>query len=247
MWSRKELKKKGKAAFKKNFWKCVLAAFIVSWLIGSLSQGASSDDGTIAETISQAADSISGMELSETQEAMVRFLQSAAARYLVIASGVLSIILLALKIFVFQVFEIGGCKFFLNNVEDKGQLKDLLYAFQAGGYWKAVEIQTVKRIFVSLWAVLFIIPGIVKNYEYCMIPYLLAENPRLSRKEAFRLSKEMMRGNKWNKFKLDMSFLGWELLSAFTAGITGVLYSTPYYMATKAELYLALKGENQGQ
>lgn len=159
------------------------------------------------------------------------------------SGGVLSIILTALRIFVFQVFEIGGSKYFLNNAKDEGEIKDILYPFQSGGYWNVVQIQFVRQVYIALWGILFIIPGIVKSYEYCMIPYLLADDPQLSKKDAFRISKEMMKGNKWKKFTMDMSFIGWELLSAFTAGITGVLYSTPYYMATKTELYSVLKEE----
>ena len=70
-----------------------------------------------------------------------------------------------------------------------------------------------------------------------MIPYILAENPRIKRKEAFYISKNMMKGNKWKTFILDMSFLGWNLLSVFTMGLLGILYVNPYYAATITELY----------
>ena len=56
-----------------------------------------------------------------------------------------------------------------------------------------------------------------------MIPYILAENPKIQRKKAFKLSKEMMKGNKWKTFILDLSFLGWELLSIFTFGLLNSL------------------------
>ena len=54
---------------------------------------------------------------------------------------------------------------------------------------------------------MFIIPGIIKAYEYSMIPYLLAENPNMSKQEAFAISKELMDGNKFNAFVLDLSFI----------------------------------------
>ena len=57
-----------------------------------------------------------------------------------------------------------------------------------------------------------------------MIPYILAENPKIQRKKAFKLSKEMMKGNKWKTFILDLSFLGWELLSIFTFGLLNIFY-----------------------
>lgn len=74
-----------------------------------------------------------------------------------------------------------------------------------------------------------------------MIPYILAENPKIQRKKAFKLSKEMMKGNKWKTFILDLSFLGLELLSIFTFGLLNIFYINPYKVATTVELYEVLK------
>ena len=74
-----------------------------------------------------------------------------------------------------------------------------------------------------------------------MIPYILAENPKIERKKAFKLSKEMMKGNRWKTFILDLSFLGWELLSIFTFGLLNIFYINPYKVATTVELYEVLK------
>lgn len=74
-----------------------------------------------------------------------------------------------------------------------------------------------------------------------MIPYILAENPKIERKKAFKLSKKMMKGNKWKTFILDLSFLGWELLSIFTFGLLNIFYINPYKVATTVELYEVLK------
>ena len=76
-----------------------------------------------------------------------------------------------------------------------------------------------------------------------LIPYLLADNPQMDREEAFAKSKEMMDGNKWKAFVLDLSFFGWGLLSACTCGILYIFYVGPYIHLTKAELYHALKAE----
>ena len=74
-----------------------------------------------------------------------------------------------------------------------------------------------------------------------MIPYILAENPKIKRKEAFKLSKEMMRGNKWKTFLLDVSFIGWSFVSILTFGLLNILYVNPYKTATMTELYVVLK------
>lgn len=91
-----------------------------------------------------------------------------------------------------------------------------------------------------LWLFLFIVPGVVKAYEYSMIPYLLAENPNLSASEAFSLSKQMTTGQKMDLFVLDLSFIGWGFLGLICCGI-GLLFVQPYPEATKAEVYLILK------
>ena len=95
-------------------------------------------------------------------------------------------------------------------------------------------------LFQKLWD-LTIIGGIIKHYEYSMIPYILAENPKISQKNAFFLSKQLTKGNKWKLFLLDLSFLGWELFSLFTLGILDILYVRPYKMNCKASLYLFLR------
>ena len=74
-----------------------------------------------------------------------------------------------------------------------------------------------------------------------MIPYLLAENPEMDYKTAFALSKKMMTGEKWNAFVLDLSFIGWMLLSICTCTILAIFYVNPYINMTNAQLYLALR------
>ncbi len=74
-----------------------------------------------------------------------------------------------------------------------------------------------------------------------MIPYLLAENPDMTKEEAFAESKKLMTGNKWKAFVLDLSFIGWYILSLLTCGIVGVFYVAPYKFSTNAALYEKLR------
>ena len=90
---------------------------------------------------------------------------------------------------------------------------------------------------------LFVIPGIIKHYSYRLVPYILSESPDMDTEEAFRLSMEMMDGNKWDAFVLDLSFLGWEILSGITMGILGLFYVHPYRACTNAELYAVLRDD----
>lgn len=74
-----------------------------------------------------------------------------------------------------------------------------------------------------------------------MVPYLIGKNTKLSGRDARSISTQMMNGNKWRAFILDMSFIGWALLSVVTFGISNLIWTDPYAAATDAELYLALR------
>jgi uncharacterized membrane protein len=119
-------------------------------------------------------------------------------------------------------------------------LKHLGVGFQ-DGWGNVVLVMFLKNLFLMLWTLLFIIPGIVKIYSYRMVPYILKEHPELSGTKAITLSRQMMNGHKWNAFVLDLSFIGWIILSALTLGILHIFYVGPYIQATDAELYEALK------
>ena len=95
-------------------------------------------------------------------------------------------------------------------------------------------------LFIELWFLLFFIPGIVKTYSYAMTFYLINDNPNLSANEAITESRKMMNGHKAELFLLDLSFIGWYLLSIFTFGIL-LLYITPYHQAARAKFYENLK------
>ena len=99
------------------------------------------------------------------------------------------------------------------------------------------------NLFIALWSLLLIVPGIVKAYSYRMVPFLVAERPEIDYKEALDTSRKMMDGEKMNAFVLDLSFLGWMILTALTCGILGVFYTVPYMSQTNAELYVTLKAK----
>lgn len=152
-----------------------------------------------------------------------------------------TVIVLLFWIFVQNILKVGECRFFLETKEyTKSNAKRLLFVYQVRRTWRVASIMLLRSLYTFLWS-LTIIGGPIKYYAYRMIPFILAENPDISRKEAFALSKEMMRGNKWNAFKLDMSFFFWELLSILTFGILGFVFVNPYLTATHSELYFSLR------
>ena len=159
---------------------------------------------------------------------------------ILIVSVVITVFVMAFKAFLINPLILGCKSFFLNTYDSPAALKDLGNGFK-NQYMRNVGTLLLRDIFVMLWSLLLIVPGIIKAYEYRMIPYLIAEKPNMTYKEAFAKSKEMMMGNKWNAFVLDLSFLGWFILNSLTCGLLGLFYVNPYYHATDANLYRAIK------
>ena len=142
----------------------------------------------------------------------------------------------------FNPLEIGSNRFFHINLEENADIKEVCYAFDRG-YKNGVKVMFFRDLYVFLWSLLFVIPGIIKSYEYRMIPYILGENPDMDKEQVFALSKQMMDGNKWDTFVLDLSFFLWDILGACTLGILNIFYVEPYRRLTRAGLYQALKEE----
>lgn len=105
-----------------------------------------------------------------------------------------------------------------------------------GAYWW-------QFLFVWLWSLLFVIPGIVKTYAYSMQFYILADCPNVTAKDSLKLSMRMMKGNKGKLFVLHLSFIGWLILSAFTFGILYIFYVGPYIQQSVANFYLEVKAQ----
>ena len=160
--------------------------------------------------------------------------------------SVLIIVLVMMAIaFTFDAFIInplatGAYRFSICNLNQKAQVKEAAYAFD-NNYREIVKTMFLRDIFTLLWSLLLIIPGIVKSYEYRMIPYLLADDPTMTKDRAFAESRSMMQGNKWKAFVLDLSFIGWHLLSLFTLGLLEIFYVEPYQFMTNAALYESLR------
>ena len=155
--------------------------------------------------------------------------------------SIAAIISFCITLFVANPLIVGGKKYFIKAIDNSNtKISVIIDTFKDKSWMHIAITMLLRNIYNTLWYIT-IIGGFIKNYEYRMIPYLLADNPKIKRKEAFKLSKQMMKGNKWRTFILDMSFLGWNILSVLTNGILSILYVNPYNATTIAELYLELK------
>ena len=141
---------------------------------------------------------------------------------------------------------LGYVKFNLNLIDRKpANIADLFSEFHRFG--TAFLMQLLRSIYTILWTLLLIIPGIYASYGYTMTPYILLENPNMTANEAIKASKELMHGNRWRLFCLEISFIGWSLLAAlFTCGI-GYLWLVPYMEASFAAFYREIKAEKYGR
>ena len=108
-------------------------------------------------------------------------------------------------------------------------------------YGKAVGTMFVKELYVFLWSLLFIVPGIIKGYAYSMVPYIIYENPNLTANQAIKMSEKMTDGYKGDLFVFYLSYFGWNLLSSITGGLVGLLYVNPYIGVAHAGVYEELK------
>ena len=228
-WTRAELKIRAKAAVKMYYWKMVLVALILS-MIGGGASGVGSRSASDNSAGSGASSMFEGINM---QVAMIA----------VIIVLVVVVIALALSVFVFNVLEVGCRGFFSRSMTEDPELGLIADGFTQN-YWNCVKTQFLKSLFIGLWSLLFVIPGVIKAYEYRMVPYLLAEHPEMSSGEIFARSKEMMQGNKWDTFVLDISFVGWVLLSGITLGILYIFWVGPYITATDAALYHRISGKD---
>ena len=225
MWNRQQVKEQAKQIMKRNYWKMFVVTLIASILTG--------EKTTIIERVQDFASN----NLSyDTQP----IFYSSNFQYIFYSFiSVASILGILYTIFIGNVIVVGKNGYFIKNHDENSELSEIFSGFK-GNYFNVVKIMFLMDLKTLLWLFLFIVPGVVKAYEYSMIPYLLAENPNLSADEAFSLSKQMTTGQKMDLFVLDLSFIGWIILGLICCGI-GILFVLPYPEATRAEVYLNLK------
>ena len=157
--------------------------------------------------------------------------------------AVSSVVMFLFWYFIQNILIVGEARFFLEtkNYPDT-DVTTLLFIYRIRRTVHVGFIMFMRFVFNFLWY-FTIVGGFIKHYSYMMIPYILAENPNISRKEAFKLSKLMMKGNKWKTFVMDLSFIHWHLLSVLTMGIFRFAYVNPYISATRSELYYSLRAQ----
>ena len=197
-----------------NWGRSILVGFVAS-LLGALLTG-------------QAAFSVSVDAEILTQ--LPIFLQ----RYIALTAKIASV-LAFVRFIVGGTVQLGYSQYLLNQYNRASfDIQDLFSEFHRFG--QGFLQSFLRGLYVFLWTLLFIIPGIVKGYAYAMTPFIMAENPDMTAGEAITASKELMDGHKGELFMLDLTFIGWDILAALTLNL-GYLALNPYKNAAHAAFY----------
>lgn len=245
MFERAELKRNAKKALKHFYLLGLAAAFIYAVLSGELGQMWNGFRITL-----NGFDEISYRGQSYVQQ-FLSFTNNHHNHYYIAPIGILTILLSGIfvvirwlvgilyDVFIVNVVEVGLDSFFLKNRYEETNLGEMIAPFQ-NNYKNVVKVTFFRKLYTWLWSLLFIIPGVIKHYEYYFVPYLMAENPDLTSEEAFAKSRIMTNGEKLNIFIFDLSFIGWLILASFLGGVGRILV-LPYVYASRSELYVCLK------
>lgn len=224
--NRKVIKAKGKEAFKANYWRSVFAALVLALIGGGFSMTFNSD--TNRQDIENAINSM------DEQQATTLFAGLFTAIF------IFSLIAFLINVFVFNPLKVGCLSFFKENYKTKnGSINEIGSGFQ--NYKRVWVTLLLQDVFLFLWTLLFIIPGLIKSYSYRMVPYIVRDNPEMSSKEIITRSREMMDGHKWEVFVFDLSFILWILFGIGTFGLGLVFWTAPYMNNAAAGIYLELK------
>ncbi len=229
MWTREELKSRAKSVLVNNYWKSFLISIVI--VIASV------NGDEVNYRINEHRASSRGF-LRHVIDEITSYSLDNKEIFVIIMGLVLA--MLAFRILIGFSLEVGGRKYFIQSARLMDSKNCFSFAFDGQNYSHIVGTMIRKAIYNALWTLLLIIPGIIKYYEYRMVPYILADNPIIGSKDAIKLSRDMTEGHKFDIFILDLSFIGWFLLGALALGV-GILFVNPYVFATEAELYLVLR------
>lgn len=220
------------------------AIAVVAGLIAALLGAVASDGPEIKLNINSSGADV-GLDFAGQQiytssggwnENLTGFLIGGAA-FIILAALVMAVVYFVLG----SVIQVGYARFNLDLV-DRREKPEIGTMFGYFAHWKnTAAAKLLQVLYVFLWSLLFVVPGIVAGYSYAMTSYILSEHPELTAGEAINISKQIMSGNRFRLFCLQLSFIGWDILCALTLGI-GNLWLTPYKQAATAAFYRVVSG-----
>ncbi len=230
MFYRTELKLQARDRMRGFLGNAILVSLICSLLLGN--SGASVNFGDLFEN-TESTDLAADLHIEEYMTPTLLGIVAIILIFVVCAA-------IAYQIFFANILQVGKYGWFMRY--SRGEYPSVGQLFSAFRIYKPAMVTMLLRdVYILLWSLLFIVPGIIQSYAYRLVPYILYENPNLCAEEALQISKDIMRGNKMDLFIFDCSFFFWNLLSAITGGLVGILYVNPYFCTAEAMVYDALK------
>lgn len=219
-------------------WGVAVIAGLIAALLGGIVNSGSLDinfDISGGESVLE----IAGQQIPLTQLLSPQVMAAlVGAASVILATAFVTIVV---NLVVGSVIELGYLRFNLDLVDRQNQ-PEIKTLFDYFSVWRtAFCARFLRGLYVFLWSLLFVIPGIMAEYSYAMTGFILAENPELTATEAIEKSKEIMYGNRWRLFCMRFSFIGWSILSAMTLGV-GDLWLIPYRQAADAAFYREITG-----
>lgn len=249
MWTRAQLKQRAKDVLRGSYWQALLVSFVVSIVVGGSGGGSGfrlniQDYKRTRDWYYNGGGWRGRMPRFRSNLGLYNSGDISWFPIMAIIVGTtfftILIVAFAIRIFLGYTLEVGGRRYFIQAAQGDVNMGYLGHGFKKERYTSIIKAMIWKDIINFLWYLLLIIPGIIKSYAYSMVPFILADNPNIGYKRALELSQQMTRGEKWDMWILDLSFLGWYILGVFALGIGG-FFVVPYDNATYGELYLVLR------
>ena len=220
-------------------WLFAVAAGLVAVLLGGISSDGPEIKFHVDAAGASASLELAGQNIYSTNKGLGPELSTfliGGAVYLILIAIVFAVAYFILG----SIIGVGYARFNLRMVDQENPAFDVLFAYFP--YWKTMAVaRFLQSLYILLWSLLLIIPGIIATYSYAMTEFILAEQPELTASEAIARSKELMTGNRWRLFCLHFSFIGWHILCIFTFGI-GNLWLNPYIQTATAAFYREISG-----
>ncbi len=209
----KDLKRQARKELRSSYWRCVIAgAIYLSATFGTFSWDLVSRHSEFGDIIAF------GFTFEAVVHAMKIFFGSFTFQ---------RVFAWMLGIFLWSPLEIGARRFFIDNtLTGSAKLLDVSFSLREN-YLKKVFVMYIRSLLTAVGTILFIVPGVIITYNLRLVPFLLAEYPEMKTVEILKKSRRMMKGNKLRLFKIEMSFIWWNILSIFTFSIPQILYSAP--------------------
>lgn len=263
MWTRTRIKQEAKNSLRRfGYWMPLLVTLVSGLLTGGVGTGGTTTSSITTEYTAEYGgdltpagfaafiDEFFGEFFYEAGAVIENFFSNPLIAFTTIFFIVIGFVIGLIVTFGWSAFVagpviVGTNRYFMEHRGFGSRFERLFWAFKKGRYLNIVKIMFWKEVKIFLWSLLFIIPGIIKAYEYSMVPYILAENPQISSERAFELSKKMTKGEKWKIFVLELSFIGWILIGVIFCCV-GQIFVYPYIAATFAELYQVMREKAHG-